>query len=573
MAAGRGTGNKPVKVDLKDMKDVKVQTPLGNDPPGDWGQVSFNITKVYPEQQVTKTMPFHSEGGYWTFFDCQTNNDPPALFTVGVAARGEGKGPMAWGKAVLAVANRDAGDRFLHVIAKGFHTNVPRSRDSSISLEPLSMGTAVLGENLNKSADGGYSGTGGGWTCTKWFLQQDGFDAEVFFNYNLQSLRGEFTEKDTDYRKGLISILAESLRDGPHPERTPENDPNLSLTGPGIEEICCLLPRRAYLSSFSPNGKSVVYEDKSTVFEIDPKQPDKRRELARFDGHIAGLHVLDGDLRLVVCETTPESDEGYSSTDPARIWWVEPGKDKRVLAGPEKHIEAGDPPASPDGRFVAINRWKDRAGRRGSYTTVTFIDRRGGTSTTAEIPDTSLDVVAWRGSGSELRAVLSTDRWRIDTTHPEMIFLADPSTGSLIETNDPSLRGIGNNSVSPDGRHRVEIAGKYNLVVVDLKTNAKHVFNVHEDDIPYVEEHLLDAIDFLEWAGPDYLKFNPGRLALININSMKMSYPIPRKPPGASALYTFSPDFRWVLINKEQDDKAGLYLGRVLPAAGSGAGR
>ena len=86
----------------------------------------------------------------------------------------------------------------------------------------------------------------------------------------------------------------------------------------------------------------------------------------------------------------------------------------------------------------------------------------------------------------------------------------------------------------------------------------KEIFKFHEDDHPFVGEGCV------RWAGPRYLQFNAGRLALIDIDSMKMNYPVPRSTPGTSASYTFSPDFRWVLCQKEENEKAGLYLGRVV---------
>ena len=69
---------------------------------------------------------------------------------------------------------------------------------------------------------------GEGWTATKLFPKEHGLEAEVFFNYNLQSREGEFSEKDPDYRQDLIAILETALRDGPRPDRTPDTDPNLT---------------------------------------------------------------------------------------------------------------------------------------------------------------------------------------------------------------------------------------------------------------------------------------------------------------------------------------------------------
>jgi hypothetical protein len=561
--AGANSSGAP-KSDLKVAKDLKVQVPLGDGSPEDWGRVPFTITKVYQEQELTKTTPFHATGGKWTFFDCQAADSKPVRFTVGVCPRGDGKGPVAWGKAALVVADRAAGERFIGAFAKAFHASPPRARASVLPLEPLVMGTAILGENLKRSPGGGFDGTGEGWSATKWFPQEYGLEAEVFFNYNLPSREGEFSEKDPDYRQDLIAILATALRDGPRPDRTPDTDPNLTLVGPHIAEVCCLLPKRASDCSFTSDGKHIVYQDESVVYAVDPSQPEKPRELARFEKMIWSLHVVDNDMRLLVCEALPTSATGMSSDDPQRVWWVEPGaKDKQLLLGPEKDISVVDPPVSPDGRFVAIQRWKERNGQRGRYTTVTFMDRMGASSKVAELPNESLSASGWQGSGKQLRAVLIANRWKIDKNKPEVVYLADPTTGKIAQASGVPIPDSETRPVSPDGRRRAEVEGKERLVVVDLVTREKRIFQFHEDDYPFIGEGCV------KWAGPRYLQLNAGRLALIDIQSMKMNYPVPRVAAGTSASYTFSPDFRWVLCQKEEGEKAGLYLGRILASSES----
>jgi hypothetical protein len=131
----------------------------------------------------------------------------------------------------------------------------------------------------------------------------------------------------------------------------------------------------------------------------------------------------------------------------------------------------------------------------------------------------------------------------------------------MVLASDVSVPDNVTHPVSPDGRHRAEIEGKERLVVVDLATREKRIFHFHEDDYPFVGEGCV------KWAGPGYLQFNSGRLALIDIESMKMNYPVPRAAPGTSASYTFSPDFRWVLCQKEEGEKVGLYLGRVVTSS------
>jgi len=419
--------------------------------------------------------------------------------------------------------------------------------------------TAILGENLKRNPGGGFEGTGEGWTATKWFPQTVGLEAEVFFNYNLQSQEGEFNEKDPDYRQDLIAILAIALRDGPRPERTPQTDLNLTDKGPRIEEVCCLLPRRASYCSFSPGGKHVVYQETTTISAVDPLQPDKPIELARFEHRLWSIHVFDEELRLLACEAMSQSDTAMSSDDPKRLWWIEPGgKGKRLLLGPDKDLGLGDPRVSPDKRYVAVEKWKERTGRRGRYTIVAFLDLHSSSTEVAELTNESLSEVGWRGKADELRAVLVANRWTTDKDKPAMVYLADPATGKLASEPGFSVPDHENRQVSPNGKYRAKIEGKARLVIIDLATHQKRVFNFHEDDWPFVGEGCV------KWAGASFLQFHAGRLALIDINSMKMSYPTPRPALGTSESYVFSPDFRWVLCQKEEGEKSGLYLGRVM---------
>ncbi len=210
---------------------------------------------------------------------------------------------------------------------------------------------------------------------------------------------------------------------------------------------------------------------------------------------------------------------------------------------------------------MAIERWKERADQRGRYTAVTYLDRRDGGTKVAELTNESLHAAGWRGSGDQLRAVLIANRWRIDKDKLQVAYLADPATGKLVLAKDVSVPDNENSPVSPDGKHRIEFEGKERLIVVDLSTHSKRVFSFHEDDYPFVGEGCV------RWAGPDYLQFNAGRLALIDIRSMKMNYPTPRPAPGASMFCTFGPDFIWVLCQRDEGDKAGLYLGRILPSS------
>ena len=291
-----------------------------------------------------------------------------------------------------------------------------------------------------------------------------------------------------------------------------------------------MLPRQVGYCSFSPEGKYVVYQDKTTIYAIDPSRPGTPLQLARFEHSLWGVHVLDDDLRLLVREVLSKPDAGMASDDPKRLWWIEAGgKGKQLLLGPGKDIDLGESPVSPDHRYVAIEKWKARSEKRGSYTVVSFLDRRTGQMNLVEMPNQSLSAVGWCQTNGELRAVLTTNRWRLEPSEKQQVYLADPATGKFTIEPGSSVPDSETRPVSPDGRHRAEIEGKDRLVVIEFATNQKRVFRFHEDDLPFVGEGCV------KWASAGYLQFQARRLALIDITTMKMNYPTRRPVPGTSA--------------------------------------
>ena len=295
-----GCGTKPVPqapLNGESKNSPRAELKVGDDP-DEAPHLSFRITAVHEHQKPSADAPYHIRGGEWTFFDCQASSDPKVVFTVGAASKSSGEGaPSAWGKAVLIVKDREAGARFVELFGKAFSGKRPTHVNQAHVPKPLSINTAILGYNMERERDGGFSGTAGGWTATKWFPEHDGRSGEVFFNFNLDRRQGEFSEKDPDYADDLAAIFTSALRDGPRPERTPENDPNLTLTGPTIGKPRKLLSRLAAHYSFSPDSRFAVYQDRSTISALPIDQPDgKPQELVRFDHSPWDVRVLDDDL-------------------------------------------------------------------------------------------------------------------------------------------------------------------------------------------------------------------------------------------------------------------------------------
>jgi len=179
------------------------------DDPDESPQLSFRITTVHEHQKPSADAPYHTERGEWTFFDCHANSDPKVVFTVGVSSKSsDGGGLSAWGKAVLIVRDGESGARFVEAFSKAFSGRVPTVVKRRPVPVPLTISTAILGQNMNRDRGGGFSAAAGGWTATKWLPEYDGLAGEIFFNYNLAERQGEFSEKDADYADDLVAIFA-----------------------------------------------------------------------------------------------------------------------------------------------------------------------------------------------------------------------------------------------------------------------------------------------------------------------------------------------------------------------------
>lgn len=519
----------------------------------------FKITAVHEKRRPSVAAPFHTAGGEWTFFDCQASSDPKVSFTVGVLSKSSARNvPIAWGKAILIVRDREAGARFVELFSKVFTGKLPTPVKRAYEPGPLSIRTAILGHNMHREKQGGFSGEAGGWAATKWFPEHDGESGEVYFNYDLSNREGEFSEKDAEYADPLVALFASALRDGPRPERTPENDPNLTRISPKIGQPRKLLQRLSSHYSFTPNGRFAVYQDNSTILALPTNQPDsKPLEVVRFDHSPWAVHVLDDNLSLIAQEGIPENPSVKSSADPMRIWWVDgKNKGKKLLRGPEKDLNLAEKPVSPDQRYVALSQWQGdpRKGERSEV--LYFLDRQSGKSCSCKSKQ-GLSVIGWKQTQVGLRLVAVTNRWQFDKKEPSKLYIADPATGRLERQENVDARLDIDNPLSPDGKHRVRV-GKEELIVADVAGGKQHRFVFHEDDRRFVGPECI------EWVSPRYLKFNGNRLALIDVTTMKMSFPVSAN--GAkfgSHGYKFSSDFRWVLFQGESSDGEGLFLAPV----------
>ncbi len=534
-------------------EEPRVQIQPAGDGSEEWGLVQFKILKVHLNQQPIDIEPWHAAGGEWTYFDCRTQSREAATFTVGVYSKPRLDGDYSWGKATILVRNRDEGAKLLDSVSRGFHERTPPPRTPQ-PLKPWTFSTAILGEHMQREPEGGFSGKPGDWVATKWFLERDGYAVEVFFNYNLASMAGEFSEKDTEYRADLLEVLNTLVRDGRVPERTPETDGNIALRGPafGDPRLIC---EKARFVEFAPGGKFILYankaaDDSTALFAMPPEGSDEPLEIAHVERLLDTAVAFDSDARqLLLLEVLPREPGVFSSEDPERLWWVDRNENAtRELKGPwEGHsFYLGDHPISPNGRFIAIKTWIPKTdAQRGNQSVIHILDRESGDTQVVTIQNQMPTPVDWVGKGAECKlAFTENPSWREGQSI--RWYLADPQTGDVSTCEQSPLpSGDPSSPCSPDGSSKASLQGKEKIVITDLRSGQTQAFTIHEEDRQFVSEGCF------EWVSTRYIALRLNRLAFLDTHSLKMNYPLSRDDDSSG--HQFSADFRWVLWQNDDD--------------------
>lgn len=524
-----------------------------------WGYLAVKIAKVYEKQKPLEQAPWHADGGDWTFLDCSLAKDPGIKFVVGARTRTSDKSeiPVSWGEALIAVSDPGAGGQFVEAFARAFHAQPPPSHGNKPA-GFLKLHTAVLGEGLARDAKGGFKGgRGGTWSATKWFLQDDTAEAEVYFNYSPSEKRAEFAEKDEEYRDDLMQQLVLGLRDGPLPERTPENDPNLTLTGPRVanwkriaetNETCQFSPDGGVLAITASEGGT-----NSKIYLAPITNPSERKFLGQFEGMtlVQEFLSLDQGRALVVAETIRKNPKALSTSDPQKLWLVD-AQGRHEIAVPANLTNwfAFKKCVSPNGAFIALHRWQNGAGKKNSRV-IHLGNLRTGAWQKIEMPGVELELVDWPGK-TPAGAVLTGSDYGKDEVRKA--YSLDLATGKLSPLESIPAEFVPGNALSPDGTRSAHVIEKDRLVITDVATGRKHEFIFH----PYDRRNAY--ADSVQWVNDHYLVFQGARTALINADTLKMSF-VEEKGSDIKGV-EFAPGFKLALGTKED----GHYLGEVQAA-------
>jgi len=366
-----------------------------------------------------------------------------------------------------------------------------------------------------------------------------------------------------------------ALRDGSRPPRTAAKDPNLVTTGPRIENLQPIhnAPGRSAQFVFSPGGKRlVVYTftpGKSAAFMIDPANPAEQTPVAQLDGLMSQVIAFDADVtRIVAVERVTDDPTRTRLDEPLRAWIIDRASGERTrVAGPwgeQISSTADEQMLSPDRRYLMISYFDHAAPTMKDGTPEIWhaYDIASGVATRVQLSERSAMLVGWTGgSGAKLRAVIQTgsDVGR----RARQFVLVDPATG-IVERSSVQPASV-DPLVSSDRKLRMTLTPGVQLDVHNAATGRARTLKFHEDDRGFAK-----AEEAFTWLSPRYIRFDAQRTALIDAQTMKMSFLAGDEPSdGAGArggddtkptYFSFSPGFEWAVTRKGEQ----LFIGRVI---------
>ena len=516
-------------------------------------QVPFRIFAVHRDQKLLEAAPWHDAGGTWTFFDAKTTDG--IAFGFGFDAT-KAAGSMSFGKVILTVPGRDEGKRLVDVFANRFKAPVPSEQPAQpLAFRPFS---AVFLASDAKRTSGGFAGKGGGYYATKLFLQRPGIEAEVFFNFNLGSKEGQFSEKDADYAKDLVSFLATELRDGKAPKPSAANNPAMTDKGPRIV-LGRTLPGRAF--GWTPGKARFLLKERiaggGAKLVAHALAKDEPIDVLKVPDDLGSISC--GGDRCVV-ENVRHKEPGVDSSEDPRTIMVADRKTHATtkLEGPwsAKTSIALGTSIAPDGELVLVEDLVPNPGGKTPFKHVLYVvDRKGAAKGPIDLGGEGWEVLAI-APAAKGSTILVRQGSVFDGNAKKTFVSVDPKTGAVSPASAPpsSPSESEQRLLSPDGKKRIACTDGA-IVITEVASKKESRFDIFAADKKALEERCV------EWASDRYVFYASEWTAFLDTETMKLSQ---LDTPGLEEgqLY-FDKSFSYVV----HSGSSATRVGRIEPPA------
>lgn len=522
--------------------------------------LDFQIVGAYAHQQPVADYPGHADGGNWTFLDCMAGNVPFVVGLENEPTAGGASVPAAHGRAMFRTADRDTGNAFLTAFASGFQMPVP----PALPPKPLTLElfpTTTIGTSLQHAAAGSgvVLGGGGSWTSMRWAVSTPRFQADVFFNFDMTSRRGEFVEKDFASREELVLLWARLLRDGPRGLRTPADDHNMALTGPHLGTPTLVGEPVAHDPMFVPGGKWLLYvapkvdNSAQQVWRVECAHPENRRSLITLPVIYQIQSVDPEGQHVLVEEKIPDTPGMVTDADPSRFLWLDLSTSAvKPINGPWKprDVDLNPGALSPDSHFMVLSESRTRDDRKGGYTELYVVDLEANTASAVDINQQWVEILGWLGQGDNLRVAVRTG-FNLDPPEKRQACLVDPSTGNWVAATPAQIPAATAHQLpSPDGQNVAEIVDRQRLVI-HRATGVTRELVFNPDDKHFVDDGCV------AWLDNQYMSFFNPYPVVIDTRIMKMNYLLDRDRIPNTVRYSQEFKYAAVLL----DD--GLFLAPI----------
>ncbi|HEX2872725.1 MAG TPA: hypothetical protein VHP33_15795, partial [Polyangiaceae bacterium] len=337
------------------------------------------------------------------------------------------------------------------------------------------------------------------------------------------------------------------------------NDARITLVGPKLDDFRPLAPPDATFRGFEAKSTRLLYSVKdgpgTKLVSVALEGPPQELELLRLEDDLSDVSCAPSDDPCLAEGVKHKEPNTFSGSDPTQLLLVQRAAKKVVpLAGPwGEHGSTTKASVSPDGKYVAIASRHARKAGKGWFHSLYFVSVD---DPAKQLPyahgEDWLDVLAWHGSGAELRAVVRTGQAYDEEQVPSW-FLVDPRGGTetALPTGDPS---IPDEMLSPDAKLRYSCNKDQEVLITELATNKVRRFPIDARERHAFAEAACD----LSWRGSRFIEFSPERTAFIDLESMKLSFPFPEsEAENADPINPeYDPTFTWAAFT--QGERLGV---------------